>query len=146
MPRQRDPLSKAQAKGAVDKNPGRYVERNKSPKYGGEIGPAPFHFTADQVQLWEALVNTIPAGVLAAADRYIVEIAVVLMVKFRDSVRPYDPDSELPPPRPMTATELGHLRAALGSLGMTPADRTRVNGPDGAEETDPLGPLLSVLN
>ena len=62
---------------------------------------------------------------LTAADRFLVETAVMLLAKLRDgSIKP---------------VEIGHLRACLGSMGCTPADRTRVTGSDEPpSQEDPL--------
>jgi hypothetical protein len=135
MPRPRTPLSQAEATGAVDKNPQRYRDRKAAPKYGGELGPAPMHFTPEQVELWQAIVDRIPAGVLVAADCYIVELTVVLLGRFRD------------PQYHMRSAEVAELRRCLGSMGLTPADRTRVTGSDADDESDdPIGLLFGALN
>lgn len=134
MPRPRTPLEQAEATGAVDHNRKRFADRQKAPKYGGELGPAPDYFTPEQIMLWEALVERIPKSVLVAADTYIVELTVVQLYLFRQYAR----NGNLP-----TASAMAELRKCMASLGMTPADRTRVSGSDDEPaDRDPIDLLL----
>ncbi len=129
MPRPRTPIAKALASGAVDKNPKRFANRLNEPSPRADLGPAPMYFTPEQIELWQALVDRVPAGVLTAADCYIVELAVLLLEKLRrGDIKP---------------VEIGHLRASLGSMGLTPADRGKVNGAhEPSPQEDPLAVIL----
>lgn len=129
MPRPRTPLREAEATGAIAKNPSRYRGRKSAPKPEGPLGDPPNHFDDVQRDLWHELVGTVPLGVLTSADRILVELTTTLLVKLRDgTIKP---------------VEIGHLRASLGSMGLTPADRTRVKAADGDDQNaDPLAVLL----
>lgn len=128
MPRPRKTLADAKRDGSYDHNPGRFLGRAEP--VTKPLGPAPMHFTPEQIEIWEELVAVVPAGVLAAGDTYLVELAVVLIGELRSGY--------------LSAPRMGHLRCTLGSMGLTPADRTRVNGSNEPpkKEEDKLGRLL----
>lgn len=97
----------------------------------GDLGSPPLYFNVIQAELWKDLVAVVPDGVLTAGDTYIVELTVLLIEKLRTG--------EIKP------VEIGHLRASLASMGLTPADRTRVNGTGNEpKERDPLDILLGA--
>jgi hypothetical protein len=137
MARNRTPLAQAEATGAVDHNRKRFAGR-KEPSGLGRLGDPPAHYTLEQIQLWNAIVARVPAGVLTSADCFIVELTVSLLGKLRaadmqrfataDDDVGREPVEEIKPP------ERAELRRCLASMGLTPADRTRVNG---AEENRP---------
>ena len=121
--RQRTPLAQAEATGAADKNKKRFADRVE-PKPRGSLGPPPVTLDTRQKTLWAQLVSVVPEGVLTAADTYIVELTVRLLARMSSLDDPLKP------------VEIGHLRGCLGSLGLTPADRTRVNGSNEPEEEE----------
>jgi electron transfer flavoprotein alpha/beta subunit len=63
--------------------------------------------------VWAELVNISPPGVLMNSDQWAVEIAVRLMTELRTTGK-------------LTAAHIGQLQKSLASLGMTPADRSKV--------------------
>lgn len=113
MPRPRTPTSVLEATGALAHDSKRYASRVTEPKITDALGVPPKHLTTSQKKVWKELAATAPAGVLTSADRWIVETAVILMTKIRSS--------------DFSAADIGHLRSCLASLGMTPADRSRVS-------------------
>jgi len=125
MPRPRTPLASAEASGAVDKNPKRFADRLE-PVARGPLGAPPCILSTRHKMLWTQLVNRVPEGVLRAGDEYIVEITVRLYARLSSVEDPLKP------------VEIGHLRACLGSLGLTPEARTRVNGSNEPSQEDPL--------
>ena len=130
MPRPRTPLASAQASGAADHNPKRFADRVE-PVARGPLGPLPNYFNDLQRDQWNELIARMPEGVLVSGDEYIVELTVLLLMRMRSFEDPLKP------------VEIGHLRACLGSLGLTPADRTRVNGShESKKEDDPLAALF----
>ena len=132
MPRQRTPLSQARTNGAADHNPARFADRVE-PVSRGPLGDPPPSFDDNLRDLWHQLESRVPEGVLTAGDCYIFELTVRLLARmgsFEDPLKP---------------VEIGHLRGCLGSLGLTPADRTRVNGShEPQKEEDPLALILSA--
>lgn len=135
MPRQQTPLEIAQATGARDHNPGRYEQRENAPVPDGDLGEPPNYFNDTQRDMWREVERTVPPGILTSADRFLVEYFSKLMCRHR-SLNPADA---------LSPVEQGHLRACLGSMGLTPADRGRVIGsnvPKKPQATDPLDIVL----
>lgn len=89
------------------------TDRSAEPVDSRPLGEPPKHLKAAQRRVWEEFVESMPAGVLAQADRYAVEVVVLLIAKMRTAAG-------------LTAAEIGTLQRGLASLGMTPADRSRV--------------------
>jgi hypothetical protein len=141
MPRQRTPLPIAEATGATEHNKKRYADRLDAPRPEGPIGEPPNHFDDVDCDLWNEVVGMPAPGVLTSADRVLVEITVHLLRRFRGIQR-----EDAPPISPLTGVEMGHLRACIGSMGCTPADRSRVHaGDDGKDKTqDPLAVLFGA--
>jgi phage terminase small subunit len=121
MPRHRLPPSTAEASGAIERNPQRYRDRLNPPTVDDPIGEPPNHFDDISRDLWREVVAMPAHGVLTSADRVLVEITVRLLRKLRRGERENGP---------ITGIEVGHLRACLGSMGCTPADRSKVSGAD----------------
>ena len=146
MPRPRTPLAEAEATGALEHNKKRYADRKNAPVPTGPIGEPPNHFDDVDRDLWSEVVGMPADGVLTSADRLLVEITVHLLRRFRGIDYGSGEDEEdHRSVAPLTGVEIGHLRACLGSMGCTPADRTRVKAGDGKEEKqDPLAVLLGA--
>lgn len=139
VPRPRTPLPIAEATGAVEHNRKRFEGRAAAPQPEGPVGDPPAHFDDIDRDLWHEVVALPAPGVLSSADRLLVEVTVQLLRKLRRI------DYADTPIAPLTGVEMGHLRACIGSMGCTPADRSRVNKADGDQETtDPLAVLLGA--
>ena len=133
MPRNQTPLAIAEATGALEHNRGRYEQRKNAPQPTGELGEPPNHFDDIDRDLWCEVAGMTAPGVLTSADRLIVEVTAMLLRKLRYP----DPDNGGIKP-----VEIGHLRACLGSMGLTPADRGRVTGSNEPQAQDPLDIIL----
>lgn len=114
MPRPRKPTTLLALSGGLDKNPGRYADRALEPVEQRALGDAPGHLEAPQRAAWAEIERISPEGVLTHADRLIVELAAVLLAKFRRA-------GEL-----MPLAEVTRLQSILGELGLTPATRSKV--------------------
>jgi len=111
MGRPRKPTAVLELTGAFRKNPQR---KRTEPPATGPLGVPPEHFTGEQAVVWHELAAVCPPGVLTRADRVLVEIAVVLMLRFR---------------KQGTYMRRGYfnlLVSVLSRMGMSPADRSRV--------------------
>lgn len=141
MPRPRTPLPIAEATGAIQKNKKRFAGRDNVPQPTGPIGEPPNHFDDVDRDLWREVVGLPAPGILTSADRILVEVTVKLLRRLRGIKRQEEYRAE-----PLTGVEMGHLRACLGSMGCTPADRTRVHaGDDGKDKPqDPLAVLFGA--
>ena len=102
-----------EATGALAHDAKRYAHRASEPKPTDPLGPAPKHFSKGQKAVWKEVATTAPSNVLKNTDRWVVELAAVLMTKIRSGN--------------YTSSDVGHLRSCLASMGMTPADRSRVS-------------------
>lgn len=147
MPRPRTPLPIAEATGAIEKNKKRFEGRDKVPLPQGPIGEPPNYFDDVDRDLWREVVELPAPGILTSADRLLVEITVKLLRRLR-LIEYAEPEEgrQRQQITPLTGVEMGHLRACLGSMGCTPADRTRVHaGDDGKEKSqDPLAVLFGA--
>jgi phage terminase small subunit len=127
MARPRTPTQILELKGAFKKNPQR--KRDAEPVPTGPVGDPPVHFDETHIAAWHELVAMIPSGVLTNADRLIVELTCTLIVSVRT-----------------LHTERGDkalLKSCLATLGMTPADRSKISVPKQAEEQDEFALLAA---
>jgi phage terminase small subunit len=113
MPRPRTPTAILDARGALAHDSKRYAHRTSEPQPTKPLGSAPAHLTKDQKKVWRELATTAPADVLTGCDRWVVESAVMLMSLIRSGN--------------FTTATIAQLRSCLASMGMTPADRSRVS-------------------
>lgn len=113
MARPRKPTNVLALTGAFKKHPERAAERSNEPEAAGEIGEAPARLTEPERECWVELVSSAHAGVLCAADRLFVEYGARVLAQLRSS-------SEIDP-------KLGiRFETVCARLGMTPADRSKV--------------------
>src|SRR6266481_1181085 len=112
MPRPRTPTAKLIAKGSFLRHPERKRARAAEPKPIGRLGEPPRLFKGARKTIWLELSELIPPGVAANCDRWVVELLVCLMQKFRSGRA--------------KSSEAKQIESLLGKLGMTPADRSRV--------------------
>lgn len=113
---------------SLKKNASRYKARLNEPKPVALLGSAPKHLDAEQKRIWEEIVERVPEGILFACDAYVVELTVRLTQKMRDGK--------------LSASETGQYRGCLASLGITPADRSRVKAPPAPPEKSKLDRIL----
>ena len=116
MPAHRKPTARLKRSGAFRKNPKREAARKAEPRPNGPSGAPPASLTDPQVACWNEIIAYSHEGVLTKADRHIVELAARLLAIVRAGKK-------------LTAFHVQQLRGIYASLGMTPADRSRVSAP-----------------
>src|SRR3954470_10034752 len=126
MPARRLPSAKAKMTGADIKNPSRFLNRGDPPS--ARLGAPSTWMKKDQIAAWEAFQREIPW--LAESDRTLLEIAVTIRARL------------------MAGEEVGVqaltlLRQALGQMGGTPADRTRIETPED-DMDDPMAKFFDA--
>ena len=98
----------------VEGNAGkRRIPKEPTLEFSGPLGRAPRHLRPTQKEVWYELARIVPVGVVEACDRWAFELLVCLMCKFRGGHA--------------KAGEVTQIANLLARLGMTPADRGRVN-------------------
>ncbi len=122
MPAHRKPTALLKGSGSFDHNRGRYADRLAEPPPTGPLGPPPKHFDKAHGGLWRELAAAAPPGVLTNSDRIAVELACCLLHQQRAGTA--------------SAAALAQLTTLLGKMGMTPADRNKVQAaaPQPAED------------
>ena len=161
--RPRKPTAVLESKGAFKKDPQRKAARENEPPPNGDIGAPPDYFDQAHAAIWHELCDEAAPGVLAKSDRKLMEIAVRLTRKMRvmpgrsprwmknlgeileaagvdeDTVREMKDD--LRSALGISAQELSLLASCLTRMGLTPADRSRVQAtkkPAKAANEDPF--------
>jgi phage terminase small subunit len=114
MPAHRKPLAAHRLSGATKKNPQRFRARENEPTTNAPIGEPPKHLTADEKAVWKEVVKVSPKGILTNADRLLLEVACRLVTQFRVGLL-------------LRASEIATLLNSLGRLGLSPADRAKLN-------------------
>jgi hypothetical protein len=99
--------------GADIKNPSRFVNRGDPPT--SQLGAPSTWMSVGQIAAWEAFQREIPW--LAESDRTLVEIAVTIRARLMAGEE-------------VGVQALNLLRQALGQMGGTPADRSRIETPE----------------
>ena len=108
--------------GYFKKHPDREQQRRNEPIPSGPLGDPPSHFSTSQREIWTELARDAPANVLTNADRWISEIACVLMAKWRTGEA--------------SAGEMTLLMRCLRQMGVTPSARSSVRVPEQRKEKD----------
>lgn len=126
MARPRKPSNVLALHGAFKKDPARARAREAEPVPVVELGPAPETFNALEKSAYDELVRKSHPGVMCDSDSVVVQMGAVLLAKLRADTQAF------------TAAEFGRLQSVLASLGMTPADRSRVQVRKDAPKADPL--------
>jgi phage terminase small subunit len=124
MARQKLPIAIARLTGAAAANPQRY--RAIPPKADGELGDPPPHLSPCVAAVWREIAGTAPAGVLAAADRFAVELAANLVAEYRKDSRSF------------LASRIAQMIGLLARLGLTPVDRQRLAIEPAKSEENPF--------
>lgn len=127
MPKPRTPSAVLEARGAFAHDPARRREDFDSGSFDRN---APDYFNEDQRAAWDEIVGLLPISVLQATDRMAVELTSRLVSYFRKT-----PDCDV------TAAQVAQIRTALATLGMTPADRSRVS----AKKAPTANPFLALV-
>lgn len=122
------PSAVLEARGTFIKNPDR---RRTDAISEGELGEAPDYFNPDQTQVWNEIKSQLPTGIAKSADRMWVEIASVLMLRFRTEKT--------------HATNISLLMTALARLGMSPIDRSRCAMPVVKKTSNAFGEFIADL-
>lgn len=104
------PLDKARAKGAQLKNKVRHIARKAHPS--SPLGKPSSWLSGTQLEAWAAFQQELPW--LCERDRSLVEIAANIRARLMDG-------------QDVGVQALNLLRQALGQMGATPADATRVS-------------------
>lgn len=128
MARPRTASNVLELKGAFKKNPSRGKERANEPVPVGDIGDPPKRFKPAERACWKEIVELCHAGTLCTADRLIVEHASMLLAHLRAEKWEVHP------------TILVRWEAALGKLGLTPADRSKVK----VQKSPPKNPFAEL--
>lgn len=127
MPMPRTPSKVLEARGTFAHNPDRKREDFAS---GAFDKSPPSYFKELQIDAWNDIVEVLPDSVLQATDGIIVELAARLVSRFRAI-----DDADI------TMAQVAQIRTALATLGMTPADRSRVS----AKKTTPANAFLALV-
>ena len=127
MPKPRTPSSVLDARGAFAHNPARKREDFESGEF--EKDP-PGYFSEAQREVWKEIVQLLPPSVLQSTDRMAVELTARLICHFRLQ---NDVD--------VTMAQVAQIRTALATLGMTPADRSRVS----SKKAPTVNPFLALV-
>lgn len=114
MARPRKPSNVLELKGSFKHNPDRGAARVNEPVAEGVIGDAPAYMDEGARACWSEIVGMCHAGSLCAADRLVVEHGARVLAALRANAV-YE-DVKL----------MVRLEATLGKLGLTPADRSKV--------------------
>jgi phage terminase small subunit len=129
MPTPRKPAALLEMSGQLKHNPARYEHRQHEPKPTNALGNAPKHLTKEQKSCWKELSKLAPAQVLKDCDRWLVELACVLMAKLRAGT--------------ISIGESAQLLGCLSRMGLTPADRSRVAVAPQANDQDTFAELAA---
>lgn len=126
MGRPRTPSNVLALRGAFKNHPERKAERAAEPQVVDEIGDPPDWFTSEEFMCWHEIVAIAHPGTLSHGDRLIVEHGAQLLAMLRASRWQVHP------------TMLIRWESFLSKLGLTPADRSRVQVRKAAPDADPL--------
>lgn len=113
MARPRTPSNILELRGSFKRHP--EIKRPNEPKSPYPIGECPDHLDADDQAAWNEIVSQCCPGVLTVSDRITVEITARLLAELRETGRDFN------------MTRLARLQSLLASLGMNPADRTKIS-------------------
>ncbi len=132
MARTRKPTAIHEANRTFEHNPDRGRARENEPVPDGPIGNPPEYFDEIQKKIWAEVVQQCPFGVLTIADRMIVEIYCSLVGRFRSG-------------ETLKAAEYNLIISILSRMGLTPADRSKINVPTKESKQEGPGATTSTL-
>ena len=131
MARPRKPTAIHVLKGTAEKHPDRMRARGNEPQPQGGIGPCPEKLGPKVAEAWDSLVEGCAPGVLTSMDRVAMQLAASLLARFWAG--PLECDIKV----------VGRLHSLLGSMGMTPADRSKVVVAKEQKRENPFSAMLS---
>ncbi len=115
MPRRRTDTNVLRLRGAVRKNPARYVDRQQEPVPQRPLGLPLNGMTVAEITAWNDVVDACEPGVLWRRDRLVVETAARILAMVRtDGIKNVSP------------ALVSRLEALLSKMGLTPSDASRV--------------------
>jgi hypothetical protein len=113
--------------GAIQRNPKRYLDRVNEPQVDAGIGQPPNSLSVQEQKIWKEISNDV--SWLKVTDRLSLEMVCRLVAKLRDGS--------------IKIMEMSALITTLRCLGLTPADRSRVNV---SPTTNHKNEWISLLN
>jgi hypothetical protein len=120
MPAHRKPLETLIASGATDHDPQRYRNRQPEPKSDEPLGNPPTSLNAEEKKIWREVAKHAIPGTLTGSDRVTMELLSRLILKMRVGTA--------------KSGDHGTMLSLLARLGMTPADRLKVQAAKSAEK------------
>lgn len=128
----RNTYGRAVLNGALKVHPGRYQARG--PVDAAPLGDPPVHLSIAAKNAWKEIAASAPEGLLTSGDRFLLEIACVLLCRVRNR--------KVPPKN----SEINAFANVLTKLAMTPLDRGKADLVPAApvREHDPLAELLET--
>src|SRR5258708_993405 len=108
----RKPTAVLALSGSSSKHPERLAARVNEPKPDPMFGEAPACLSDGQKTLWAEVVAQIPPYVVTKSDRVLVEVVVRMLEKMREGTA--------------RSSDYATLTRGLSQLGMTPADRSKI--------------------
>ena len=127
MPRPKTPTAKARLTGADKKHPDRFKNRAEPATQGKPVGNPPAYMDKEAATAWRELARTL--GWLEIEDRAAVESAAIAIGQVRTLHKRGEP---------VTGALFSAMNTALGKLGATPADRSKISIPDDGDTDDPF--------
>jgi len=127
MPRPRTPLAKARLTGEAAKRPERFRDRSEPRTSGAPVGTPPAYLDKEARAVWHELARDL--GWLVAEDRFALEAASLAIGQVRAMHRAGEP---------VTGALFSAMNTALGKLGASPADRSKVTARAPDDDADPF--------
>ena len=128
MSRSRKPSAVLEMNGSFNHNPDRRKKRANEPKPEGTIGNPPEHLSTQAADIWHEICGDVTW--LTCSDRVNLEVLCILMERLRTDLQAFRGQDFM--------TLLGLLRA----LGMTPADRSKVQALPKMRDKDAWAELI----
>lgn len=114
MARNRLPTAQLESSGAFAHDPQRRAARENEPVPAGPLGDPPTYLDDMQQRCWLEVASYVPEGVLTVSDRLLVEKTARLLAREREG-------------EPLKAAEHNLMIRCFSLMGMTPADRSKIN-------------------
>jgi len=128
----RKPSNVLELKGSFKKDPKRGAARANEPVPVGEIGKPPAHLSESELVCWHEILKLCHAGSLCASDALVIEHGSRILSALRASEE--YADTKL----------MVRFETVLGKLGLTPADRSKVQVVKAKEVENPFAKFKST--